>query len=152
MADYSSAQRYSVSKPAPVTNTPVTYNNQNPYGTNYPPQLQPQPQPIVVNPTYTPAMVVAQPVPIVVNQVIPPPISVVAHTANSFPTVCPHCRSQINTNPIQSFNCSAFYCCCMTCYIFFWCYQNHQNKDPWFYDAIHKCPACGQTVTVYNAC
>ena len=93
MADYSSAQRYSVSNPAPPTNTPITYNNTNAYGATYPPQ--PQPQPVVVNPAIAPGMVIAQPVPIVVNQVIPPPISVVAHTADPFPTVCPHCRSSI---------------------------------------------------------
>ena len=150
MADYSSEQRYSVSNPAPPTNTPITYNNTNAYGATYPPQ--PQPQPVVVNPAIAPGMVIAQPVPIVVNQVIPPPISVVAHTADPFPTVCPHCRSSITTNAIQTFNCSAFCCCCITCYCFFCLYQNHHNKDAWCYDAIHKCPACGQTVTVYNAC
>ena len=40
MADYSSAQRYSMSKPVPVSSTPEVY------GAQYPPQ----PQPMPVNP------------------------------------------------------------------------------------------------------
>ena len=151
MADYSSAQRYS-SKPVPIANTPNTY------GSPYPPQ----PQPMMANPVIAPGMapgmapvmapgMVAPTSAIVVNQVVPN-YSVIAHTSSPFSTVCPCCKSQITTTSVQTWNCGACCLCCWTGLVLFICIQLCRGKDICCYDAVHKCPACGQTVAIYTAC
>ena len=147
MADYSSAQRYSVSKPVPISNTPAVY------GAQYPPQPQPMMNDPVMAPGMAPGMVVTQPATtaIVVNQVVPS-YGVIAHTSSPFSTVCPSCKSQITTTSVQTFNCGTCLLCCWTGYILFICIQLCRGKDICCYDAVHRCPACGQTVAVYNSC
>ncbi len=142
MAEFSSAQRYSVGAPVPIGASPP------PYGAPYPPQ----PQPMVVNAGITAGVTVpAMGSAIVVNQVAPA-MSVVAHTSSPFATVCPFCKSQITTTAIQTFNCGTCLLCYCTGLCLFCCIQLCRGKDICCYDAIHKCPACGQTVAVYNSC
>ena len=149
MADYSSAQRYSVSKPVPVSSTPEVY------GAQYPPQPQPMPvNPVMapgIAPGMAPGVAMVQPTAVVVNQVVPS-YSVVAHTSSPFSTVCPSCKNQITTTAVQTFNCATCCMCCYTGLVLFICIQCCRGKDLCCYDAVHKCPVCGQTVAIYNSC
>ena len=155
MAEYSSAQRYSVSKPVPISSSP-------PYGAPYPPPNGPvippgmgspgMAPPGMVPPPMGPPMVVTQPAAaIVVNQVVPN-YSVVAHTSSPFATQCPYCKSAITTTAVQTFNCATCMLCCWTGLVLFICIQLCRGKDICCYDAVHRCPSCGQTVAVYNSC
>ena len=149
MEAYSSAQRYSDSKPVPITSSPAAY------GAQYPPQ----PQQMMANPVMAPGVApgmapgvaMVQPTAIIVNQVSPS-YGVIAHTSSPFSTVCPSCKNQITTTAVQTFNCGTCLLCCWTGYVLFICLQLCRGKDICCYDAVHRCPVCGQTVAIYNSC
>ena len=88
---------------------------------------------------------------VVVNQVVPV-ATVISHTSSPFATTCQYCKNQITTTAIQTFNCSACLLCCWTGWIFFCCFQLIREKDICCYDAVHKCPICGNTISIYSAC
>ena len=122
-------------------------NGMNNYGTAYPPPMQsPYPQPNI-------AMAYSQPVPaaIVINQVAPV-ITVTAHTSSPYATTCQFCKNPITTTPITTCNCLACLLCWWTGLIFFCCFQLCRGKDVCCFDATHKCPICGNTVSFYTAC
>ena len=106
-----------------------------------------------MNPQVVP-IVIGQPQPqIIVNQVTPVvAVSAPAPRSTPYLTVCPYCRNQVMTSSIQTFNC----CTCLLCYctgiIWFCIIQAIRDKDIGCYDAVHKCPNCGQTISVYESC
>ena len=134
---------------SPPTNQP--YNQQPLYQSQYQ-----QPVPIYQNqPSYAQVSyaqpVVVQPVSsaIVVNQ----PAIHVTFRPRTMPmsTSCPFCKMPITTATNLEFNCRAFCCCLIGCYIFFACYQCCNEKDIGCYDCSHVCPNCGNMIGKYIA-
>ena len=90
---------------------------------------------------------------IIVNQVSPVvAVGIPATRASPYITVCPYCRNQVMTSSIQTFNCCTCLLCWCTGLIWFCIIQSIRGKDIGCYDAIHKCPNCGQTIGVYESC
>ena len=90
---------------------------------------------------------------IIVNQVTPAvTVAIPAMQATPYLTVCPYCRLQVMTSSIQTFNCCTCLLCWCTGLIWFCIIQSIRGKDIGCYDAIHKCPNCGQTIGVYESC
>ncbi len=90
---------------------------------------------------------------IIVNQVTPAvTVAIPATRATPYLTVCPYCRNQVMTSSIQTFNCCTCLLCWCTGLICFCIIQSIRGKDLGCYDAVHKCPNCGQTIGVYESC
>ena len=90
---------------------------------------------------------------IIVNQVTPAvTVAIPATRATPYLTVCPYCRLQVMTSSIQTFNCCTCLLCWCTGLIWFCIIQSIRGKDIGCYDAVHKCPNCGQTIGVYESC
>ena len=90
---------------------------------------------------------------IIVNQVTPAvTVAIPAMQATPYLTVCPYCRLQVMTSSIQTFNCCTCLLCWCTGLIWFCIIQSIRGKDIGCYDAVHKCPNCGQTIGIYESC
>ncbi len=90
---------------------------------------------------------------IIVNQLTPAvTVAIPATRATPYLTVCPYCRNQVMTSSIQTFNCCTCLLCWCTGLICFCIIQSIRGKDLGCYDAVHKCPNCGQTIGVYESC
>ena len=90
---------------------------------------------------------------IIVNQVTPAvTVAIPAMQATPYLTVCPYCRNQVMTSSIQTFNCCTCLLCWCTGLIWFCIIQAIRGKDIGCYDAVHKCPNCGQTIGIYESC
>ena len=90
---------------------------------------------------------------IIVNQVTPAvTVAIPATRATPYLTVCPYCRNQVMTSSIQTFNCCTCLLCWCTGLIWFCIIQSIRGKDIGCYDAVHKCPNCGQTIGIYESC
>ena len=90
---------------------------------------------------------------IIVNQVTPAvTVAIPAMQATPYLTVCPYCRNQVMTSSIQTFNCCTCLLCWCTGLIWFCIIQSIRGKDIGCYDAVHKCPNCGQTIGIYESC
>ena len=90
---------------------------------------------------------------IIVNQVTPAvTVAIPAMKATPYLTVCPYCRNQVMTSSIQTFNCCTCLLCWCTGLIWFCIIQSIRGKDIGCYDAVHKCPNCGQTIGIYESC
>ena len=72
--------------------------------------------------------------------------------SSAFYTTCQFCQQKVLTKSIQTFNCcTCLFCCCTGC-LFYSIIQIIRGKDICCYDAIHRCPNCGQTICEYNSC
>ena len=90
---------------------------------------------------------------IIVNQVTPAvTVAIPAMQATPYLTVCPYCRLQVMTSSIQTFNCCTCLLCWCTGLLCFCIIQSIRGKDIGCYDAVHKCPNCGQTIGMYESC
>ena len=90
---------------------------------------------------------------IVVNQAIP---SVVIASSPVFGTapvsiICPFCRQPITTIVERSFNCATCLLCWCTGLLFFICIQMCSQKEIGCFDAVHKCPSCGNIIGQYSS-
>ena len=135
---------------SPAQPVPITQGN-NIYPQQYiQPYPQPYPQPIV-QPIIQPVGGYVQPTPIIVNQAVPTAIDA-TRTSRSCNTFCPYCQRTVMSISIQTFNCTTCLCFVLGCICFFLCVQAMYGKDYGCYDAIHKCPLCGQTIATYKSC
>ena len=122
-------------------------NGEKPYSSATPGVIPMNSQPVPV------AYMQPQVQPIVVNQVTPAiAVSVPPQRSTPYLTVCPFCRMQVMTSSIQTFNCCTCLLCWCTGIVWFCIIQALRGKDVGCYDAIHKCPNCGQTIGIYESC
>ena len=111
-----------------------TQNPMNPYG-----------QPVLVPQQYPP------PQPVIINQ----PVAVVdprMFKTTPVALTCMFCNTPITTVVRTTCNCCACVLCWFTGLLFYVCVQCCRDKDICCYDAVHKCPHCGNIVGTYTAC
>ena len=92
--------------------------------------------------------------PVVTNQVQPQVVNVINYNFGTTPIMmnCQFCKSPINTTVEKQWNCCTCCLCWMTGLVFFICVQSCRGKELCCYDAVHKCPNCGQILGYYNSC